>query len=282
MNFALIGAAGYVAPRHMAAIKEVGGNLIAAVDPHDSVGIIDRYFPKCRFFTEFERFDRYCSMHSLDYVSICSPNHLHDAHCRFALRSGAHAICEKPLVLNVHNIDQLKLAEEASGRKINVILQMRLHPKAIEIVKNSSQWPHHSVNIVYVAPRGFWYDFSWKGDIRKSGGVATNIGIHLFDMIHYLFDNHQTEIHTTPFNERTVAGTIVGDQATVKFHLSVNGDNPIRMFRVDGMDYDFSTGFENLHTISYQKIIDGAGFGVDAIREATQICETIRNQTLFN
>jgi len=254
MNFALIGAAGYVAPKHMEAIKNIGGNLIAAIDPQDSVGILDSYFPNCSFFTEFERFDRFCeklrrNRENIDYVSICSPNYLHDAHCRFALRINANAVCEKPLVLKNKNLDALEDIESERGKRIYTILQLRLHHNAIKLKKLISKTKgNFSVVVEYVAPRGLWYNYSWKGSVEKSGGLATNIGIHLFDFA----------------------------KASVKFHLSTVGE-PSKVFVVNDKNYDFSVNFTELHTNSYQNIVEGSGFGIEDVRPAVKLCEEIRN-----
>lgn len=272
MNFALIGAAGYVAPKHLDAIRQCGGNLVAALDPHDSVGILDRYFPNCRYFSEFERFDRYCSMRSIDYVSICSPNYLHDAHCRFALRIGAEAICEKPLVLNVRNLRALQHIESQTGKKINVILQMRLH----ETVKSMPTGGRHYVRIRYIAPRGAWYQNSWKGDVQKSGGLCTNIGVHLFDLACCLYGPMENIFMQTNTSDEA-RGRVSLQNANVDFLLSTKGDIALREFRVDVEPFDFSTGFEDLHVQSYQHILFGNGFGTKDILPATTVCEAIRS-----
>lgn len=281
-NFGLIGAAGYVAPRHMKAIVDTGNKLVAAMDPNDSVGIIDSYAPDAAFFTEFERFDRHAEKlrrmgeeHRLHYVSICSPNYLHDAHCRFALRIGANAICEKPLVLNPWNVDALQALEVETGHRIWCVLQLRLHPAVIELkrcIDAESQGRRHQVELTYITPRGKWYDQSWKGDPAKSGGVATNIGIHFFDMLIWVFGGvqHSTVLRNEP---RSMAGELVLEKADVKWHLSVEaGDLPeghegaFRSLKLSGDPFDFSGGFTDLHTQVYLQAMKGQGFTLDDVR----------------
>ena len=282
MNFALIGAAGYIAPKHMEAIKSIGGNLIAAVDPHDSVGILDSYFPKCSFFTEFERFDRFCEKlrrngESIDYVSICSPNYLHDAHCRFALRIDANAICEKPLVLKNKNLDALKDLERERNRRVYSILQLRLHPNAVRLKSIVDKMKGTSiVKVEYNAPRGIWYYYSWKGTLEKSGGLATNIGMHLFDLLLWLFGPVRL-MDIQEMNCHSVIGKFTFDRAIVSIRLSIHGDKPDRVFVVNGEHYEFSDNFTNLHTKSYENIINGDGFGIEDVRPAIKLCEEIRN-----
>lgn len=284
-NFALIGAAGFVAPRHMKAIKDCGGNLVAALDPHDSVGILDSYFPECSFFTEFERFDRHCSklMKSdkpIDYVSICSPNYLHDSHIRFALRLGAHAICEKPLVLKEKNLDQLKLVEEETQRKIYTILQLRLNPDLKYYKDNLDPNNHYNCDIRYVTPRGNWYLYSWKGNVEKSGGIATNIGIHLFDLMTWLFGDSCYDLDKCVFideqSEKHIKGLICLERAFVDFYLSIEGKPERTLFLGNGNKLEFSNGFTDLHTKSYLEILSGNGFGIEESRESIRICEYIR------
>ena len=280
-KFALIGAAGYIAPRHMKAIKETGCELVAAYDPHDSVGILDSYFPQTAFFTEFERFDRHIEKlrregNSIDYVSICSPNYLHDAHIRFALRHGADAICEKPLVLNPWNLDALMDIEKETGKKVFNILQLRLHPSIITLkdqINSSSSEGKHQVELTYITSRGKWYDYSWKGEIQKSGGIATNIGIHFFDMLMWIFGPLETmDVHIN--SAKTASGKLHLEKAEVNWFLSIDanelpnevkleGKRTFRNISVDGDQIEFSGGFEDLHTKSYQHIIDGEGFGID-------------------
>ena len=295
-KFALIGAAGYIAPRHMKAIKETGNELVAALDPNDSVGILDSYFPDADFFTEFERFDRHIdkmrrSNHgkAIDYVGICSPNYLHDAHMRFALRSGADAICEKPLVLNPWNIDGLGEIEQDTGKRIWTILQLRLHPSIIALkqkVEAENRSTKYEVDLAYITSRGHWYLQSWKGRDDKSGGVATNIGVHFFDMLHFIFGELQDNIvHLrTPTKS---AGYLEYANARVRWFLSVDyndvpatqkekGKRTYRSITVDGEEIEFSGGFTDLHTRSYEEILAGNGFPLEANRTAIQAVSHIR------
>lgn len=296
-NFALIGAAGYIAPRHMEAIKATGNRLLAALDPSDSVGIIDSHFPDADFFTEFERFDRYVDMRrraknggQIDYVSICSPNYLHDSHMRFALRSGAHAICEKPLVLNPWNIEGLQEIERDTGRRINTILQLRLHPAITTLrhrIRSEVDANKHDVDLAYVTSRGRWYLHSWKGDTKKSGGIATNIGVHFFDMLHYIFGELQVnEVHMS--SETKAAGYLEYERARVRWFLSVDiedvpasqragGQRTYRSITVDGNEVEFSGGFADLHSRSYEEILAGRGFGVADCRTAIETVASIRS-----
>jgi UDP-N-acetyl-2-amino-2-deoxyglucuronate dehydrogenase len=298
-NFALIGAAGYIAPRHMDAIKKTGNNLVALLDRCDSVGIIDSYFPEAGFFTEFECFDRFIDKwyreydRRIEYVSICSPNYLHDAHIRFALRSGADAICEKPLVLNPWNIDALKMIEEETGKKVYNILQLRLHPSIValkdkitkELAQNSEK--RYSIDLTYLTSRGKWYFVSWKGDESKSGGIATNIGVHFFDMLTWIFGDVEENIVNlkTPFAN---AGILKLKHADVRWFLSVNydyipeeikaqGQRTYRSITVDGEEIEFSGGFTDLHTRSYEEILKGNGFGLEEARKSIETVSTIRN-----
>jgi UDP-N-acetyl-2-amino-2-deoxyglucuronate dehydrogenase len=296
-QFALIGAAGYIAPRHMQAIKATGNKLVAAFDVNDSVGIIDAHFPEADFFTEFERFDRHIDkLHRkpdakrIDYISICSPNYLHDAHMRFALRSGADAICEKPLVLNPHNIDGLIALEQDTGKKVNTILQLRVHPAIIELrdkVKNQPQDKKYEVDLTYITSRGHWYLQSWKGDVNKSGGIATNIGVHFFDMLHFIFgDLQQNIVH---FNSATrSAGYLEYANARVRWFLSIDindvpqaqrdlGQRTYRSITVDNEEIEFSGGFTDLHIKSYEEILAGKGYGLEANRTAIETVSYIRN-----
>lgn len=295
-NFALIGAAGYIAPRHMQAIRNTGHRLLAAFDPNDSVGIIDSHFPEADFFTEFERFDRHVDMRrrarnggQIDYVSICSPNYLHDSHIRFALRSGADAICEKPLVLNPWNIDGLKEIERETGRKTNTILQLRLHPSIIalrERVRSERRDTKHEVDLAYVTSRGHWYLQSWKGDLKKSGGIATNIGVHFFDMLHYLFGELQDNVVYLS-DDTKASGFLEYEHARVRWFLSVDiedvpaplrevGQRTYRSITVDGEEIEFSGGFTDLHDRSYAEILAGRGFGLDDNRTAIETVAAIR------
>ncbi len=295
-KFALIGAAGYIAPRHMQAIKATGNQIVAAYDPNDSVGIIDSYFPDADFFTEFERFDRHIdklrranNARQIDYVSICSPNYLHDSHMRFALRSGADAICEKPIVLNPRNIDGLVEIVRDTGRKINTILQLRVHPSIValrERVQGEKRDTKHDVDLTYITSRGHWYLHSWKGDVHKSGGIATNIGVHFFDMLHFIFGDLQTNIvhHSS---DTKAAGFLEYQNARVRWFLSVDfqdvpeaqrsaGQRTYRSITVDGEEIEFSGGFADLHTRSYEEILAGRGYGLEANRTAITTVAGIR------
>lgn len=291
-NFALIGAAGYIAPRHMKAIKAIGGDLLVAFDPNDSVGIIDGSFPDAHFFTEFERFDRHVDKlrrrgTTLDYVSICSPNYLHDAHVRFALRSGSNAICEKPLVLNPWNIDGLFELERETGRKVSTILQLRLHPSILALRERVERSGHrHDVELTYITSRGRWYDASWKGNEAKSGGVTTNIGVHFFDMLHFVFGDMLSQTCTLR-DPRRASGTLAYERADVRWFLSVErGDLPLevrarkttfRAITVDGTDIEFSDGFADLHTRSYEEILAGRSFGLADVRPCISVVSEFRS-----
>ncbi|MDG6348287.1 Gfo/Idh/MocA family oxidoreductase [Luteimonas sp. 8-5] len=295
-NFALIGAAGYIAPRHMQAIRDTGNRLVAAYDPNDSVGIIDSHFPEADFFTEFERFDRHVDKRRranhekrVDFVSICSPNYLHDSHMRFALRSDADAICEKPLVLNPWNIDGLLEIERDTGRKINTILQLRVHPAIIALrkkVATGNFGSKHEVDLTYVTSRGNWYLQSWKGDERKSGGIATNIGVHFFDMLHFIFGRLQENV-VHLYEPTKAAGYLEYERARVRWFLSVDaadvpeparghGQRTYRSITVDGEEIEFSGGFTDLHTRSYEEILAGRGFGLEENRVAIETVASIR------
>jgi len=287
MKFGLTGAAGYVAPRHMKAIKEVGGELVVALDPNDSVGILDSYFPDCSFFLETERFERhlekmYYADEPINYLSVCSPNYLHDAHCRLGMRSGADIICEKPLVVNPWNLDQLREVEERFGKKVYVVLQLRLHPEIVKLKKSIDRNKLHRVDINYITPRGKWYDMSWKSDIGKSGGVLINIGIHFFDMLMWLFG--EPEDYKLTINEpRRCAGILYLESAVVKWFLSINKDDlidggsmPNRSIRIDGEELRFDNVFSDLHTDIYKDILAGGGFGIDDAEKAINLIHTIR------
>ncbi|MCK9453829.1 MAG: Gfo/Idh/MocA family oxidoreductase [Sulfurimonas sp.] len=298
-NFALIGAAGYIAPRHMKAIKETRNNLVAAMDKYDGIGIMDSHFPEASFFTEFERFDRFVDKwhrdgnKKIDYMAIATPNYLHDAHIRFALKSGADAICEKPLVLNPHNIDQLKVIEQETGRKVNNILQLRLHPSIIalkekvqkELEKNPNKT--YDIDLTYLTSRGKWYFVSWKGDETKSGGIASNIGVHFYDMLCWIFGEVQENIVHLKTPD-TNAGSFKLKHANVRWFLSVNynyipddvkasGMTTYRSITVDGDEIEFSGGFTDLHTRSYEEILKGKGFGLDEAYGSIRTVSTIRN-----
>ena len=295
-SFALIGAAGYVAPRHMKAMRAVGGDLKVAFDPNDSVGIIDSHFPDAHFFTEFERFDRHIDKMSrrgekIDYVSICSPNYLHDAHCRFAMRSDADAICEKPLVLNPWNIDGLQEIEERTGRKVSTILQLRLHPaiKALKEKVAADQKNEFSIDLTYITSRGRWYHTSWKGDDAKSGGVATNIGIHFFDMLSYIFGRPAENVAHLRDASRA-AGYLRCGRGSIRWFLSVDrNDLPpavakdkttFRSITIDDEQFEFSEGFTDLHTRSYEEIIAGRGFTLADVRPSVDIVSDFRKSPI--
>jgi UDP-N-acetyl-2-amino-2-deoxyglucuronate dehydrogenase len=298
-NFALMGAAGYIAPRHLKAIKETNNNLIAALDRFDSVGVMDSYFPKADFFVEFERFDRHIEKLRrngvpLDYVSICTPNYLHDAHIRMALRSGADAICEKPLVLNPWNVDALMDIQKESGKKIHTILQLRLHPSIIALKKKidlANSNTKYDVDLTYITSRGKWYDISWKGDSSKSGGIATNIGIHFFDMLAWLFGNVQE--NTVHLREKDKsAGYLEFEKARVRWYLSIDenslpnrisqlGQRTYRSITINGEELEFSSGFTELHTDSYRQILKGKGFGLEDAKESIKIAQKIRNNVIL-
>ena len=293
-RFALVGAAGYIAPRHMKAIRDTGHELVAALDPNDSVGVIDSYFPDADFFTEFERFDRHVDKlrrkgDKIDYVSICSPNYLHDAHIRFALRNGAHAICEKPIVLNPWNVDALEEIEQETGCRVFSIQQLRLHPAIVALKDRVDAQGNrtHDVDVTYVTPRGHWYHSSWKGDLAKSGGVATNIGLHFFDMLLWVFGPVlENAVHTNRAD--CAAGTLILSRARVRWFLSVNaahlpaaaregGKRTYRIITVSGEPQEFSEGFGELHTESYRDILSGHGFGLDDARAAIETVSAIRH-----
>lgn len=296
INFALIGAAGFVAPRHLQAIKKTGNNLIAAVDKSDSVGVLDSYFPDAKFFVEFERFDRFVDklrreepLKAIEFVSICSPNYLHDSHIRFALRSNANAICEKPLVLSPWNLDALSKIELEYEKNISSILQLRLHPNVIELkkqLKGQSNSQRHKVVLTYVTPRGGWYDVSWKGDAEKSGGVISNIGIHFFDLLIWLFGSVRKSALNN-FENKKASGFIELERADVQWFLSIdrfdlanhdeNGNSAFRSLSIDGNDLDLSHGFTDLHTASYERVLDGQGFGVEESRSAIEFVHSLRN-----
>ncbi len=294
-NFALIGVGGYVAVRHLRAIKETNNNLLVALDKFDSVGIMDSYFPDASFFVEFERFDRHIEKLkrknniNLDYVSICTPNYLHDSHIRMALRSGANAICEKPLVLNPWNLDALAEIEKEYDKKVNTILQLRLHPSIIALKEKIDNGPAdkiYDVDLTYLTSRGNWYYTSWKGDVSKSGGVASNIGIHFYDMLSWIFGGvkmNKVHLHT---HDRA-AGFLEFEKARVRWFLSINydllpkeikekGRQTFRSITVDGKEIEFSDGFFDLHTKSYEDIIEGHGFGLSDARQSINIVHDIR------
>lgn len=293
-KFALIGAAGFIAPRHMKAMKDTGNELVAALDKNDSVGVIDSYFPDAHFFTEFERFDRHLekrrrgSGEKVDYVSICSPNYLHDAHIRFALRIDADAICEKPITLNPWNVDALEQIVQETGREVHTILQLRLHPAIVTLRDRINAAPadeKHDIDLTYITPRGRWYMASWKGNVEKSGGVATNIGVHFFDMLQWIFGDVQYNIVHVD-EPAKAAGFLELKRARVRWFLSIDGrDLPkypeekagtFRSITVDGAEVEFSGGFADLHTRSYEGVLAGRGFGLAEAKAAVQTVSDIR------
>lgn len=296
-KFALLGAAGYIAPRHMAAIRDSGNKLVAAMDKNDSVGVIDSYFPNADYFTEFERFDRHIDLlrrsgEGVDYFSICSPNYLHDSHVRFGLRSGGDVICEKPLVLNPWNIDSLLDIEADTGNKVNTILQLRLHDSVNELkakVANSPGNTKFDVDLSYITSRGKWYFTSWKGDESKSGGIATNIGVHFYDMLHYVFGELQENIlHYS--DSSTAGGYLEYEKARVRWMLSIDentlpeevsarGLRTYRSIKIGSEEFEFSGGFTDLHDKSYKAILEGNGFGLEDNRVAIETVSTIRTLT---
>lgn len=298
-NFAITGVAGYIAPRHLQAIKDTDNRLIAAMDPHDSVGILDRYFPNAAFFTEFERFDRHLEKlrrtsadDKIDYLTICSPNHLHDAHIRLALRLNANAICEKPLVLNPWNLDALQELEHDSSGKVYTILQLRVHPALIELKNKLQQEKQkkHDVVLTYITSRGPWYKFSWKGDQHKSGGIATNIGIHFFDLLMWYFGgSERVEVHYS--SEDKMSGFIELERANVRWFLSIdrndlpedvvkNGKTTYRSIRVDDKEVEFTEGFTDLHTKVYGETLEGRGFGIETARPSVELVHKIRDEKI--
>jgi UDP-N-acetyl-2-amino-2-deoxyglucuronate dehydrogenase len=293
-RFAMIGAAGYVAPRHMKAIRETGNTLVAALDPHDSVGILDSHFPDADFFTEFERFDRHVDKlrragRKIDYVSICSPNYLHDAHIRFALRSQAHAVCEKPTVLNPWNLDALQEIERETGCSVFTILQLRLHPAVVALRDRvqAAGTRMHEIDVTYVTSRGHWYHTSWKGEVSKAGGIATNIGLHFFDMLIWIFGARQRSVvHMN--DAASASGTLELERARVRWFLSIDaarlpeayarkGQRTYRSVTVNGEEVEFSDGFGDLHTASYHQILAGQGFGLEVARPAISLVSDIRH-----
>lgn len=294
-NFAIIGVGGYVAPRHLKAIKDTGNNLVSAYDKSDSVGVLDSYFPQASFFTEQELFDRHNTRLQekgikLDYVSVCTPNYLHDAHTRYGLRLGSDVICEKPVVLNPWNIDALEKVEEETGHKAYTILQLRLHDSITALKKKVDEGPKdkiYDIDLTYITSRGYWYYTSWKGNINKSGGVATNIGIHFYDMLSWIFGSVKSNIVHISSHDR-VAGYLELERARVRYFLSINADTlpeeivkagkrTFRTIMIDGEQFEFSEGFTELHTLSYQKILAGEGFRISEARNCIQIVYDIRN-----
>jgi UDP-N-acetyl-2-amino-2-deoxyglucuronate dehydrogenase len=294
-NFALIGVGGYIAVRHLKAIKETGNNLLAALDINDSVGIIDSYFPEADFFVEFERFDRHIDKlrregTQVDFISICSPNYLHDSHIRFALRSGANAICEKPLVLNPWNYDGLSEFEKETGKKVYNILQLRLHPSIMKLrekILSAARDKNYDIDLAYITSRGNWYHYSWKGSVQKSGGIATNIGIHFFDMLIWIFGDVKENV-TNLLEHDKASGCLELEHARVRWYLSVDhndlpeelkkkGQRTYRSITIDGEEIEFSDGFTDLHTDTYQKILQGNGYGLEESKKSIQVVYDIRN-----
>lgn len=297
-KFGLIGASGYIAPRHMKAIKDTGNDLVAALDPYDGIGIMDSYFPKASFFQEFERFDRFVDKYhresnkKIDYMGITTPNYLHDSHIRFSLKNGCDVICEKPLVLNPHNIDQLKVIEKETGKKVNNILQLRLHPSIIQlkdkVTRELKENPNKvfDIDLTYLTSRGRWYFISWKGDESKSGGIASNIGVHFYDMLSWIFGEVKENIVHLKTSD-TNSGLLRLKNANVRWFLSVNydyiplsikesGQTTYRSITVEGEEIEFSGGFKDLHTRSYEEILKGNGFGLDDAYSSINIVSEIR------
>lgn len=297
-NFALIGAAGFIAPRHLRAIKDTGNNLVAALDKFDSVGIMDSFFPDADFFTEFERFDRHLEKlkrqgTQLDYVSICTPNYLHDSHIRFGMRNGADVICEKPLVLNPWNVEALEDIQKETGKQVYNILQLRLHPSIVELKKKidaDKSGKIYDVDLAYLTSRGHWYYTSWKGDVAKSGGIATNIGIHFFDMLCWIFGKPRQNVVHVHTHDRA-AGFLELEKARVRWFLSINydtlpdevkktGKRTYRSLTMNNEEIEFSDGFTELHTRSYDEILKGNGFGLQEAKLSIQLAHQIRHATL--
>jgi UDP-N-acetyl-2-amino-2-deoxyglucuronate dehydrogenase len=295
-DFALIGAAGFIAPKHMNAIKATGNQLVAAMDKSDSVGIMDSYFPKASFFTEFERFDRHLEKlrrkgQPIDYLSVCTPNYLHDAHIRFGLRQGAHVICEKPMVINPWNVEALQLLQEETGKKVYNILQMRLHPAIIalkEKIANAAPDERFDINLTYITARGKWYYASWKGELEKSGGIATNIGIHFFDFLIWIFGTVKENIVHIHTHDRA-AGYLQFEKADVQWFLSINedllpetskkkGEHVFRSLKICGEEINLNQGLQDLHNLCYEKILNNQGFLMDEALPAIELANRIRNQ----
>jgi len=300
-NFAITGVAGFVAPRHLNAIRDTGNRLVAAMDPHDAVGLLDRYSFGVRFFTEIERFDRHLEKlrrgpeaERVHYVSICSPNYLHDSHIRLALRAGAHAICEKPIVINPWNLDPLQELERENGRRISTVLQLRLHPTVVAYRESLAHDPgrRHQVTLIYVTGRGGWYDVSWKGSVERSGGIVTNIGIHFFDLLLWLFGGvRRSDVHL--METARAAGSLELDRADVRWFLSTDASDlpftpapgaraTFRAMTVDGAQLEFSEGFGDLHTRVYEEVLAGRGCGVDDARPSVELTHLIRHAPIVD
>jgi len=299
-NFAIIGVGGYIAPRHLRAVRDTGNNLVAAVDPKDSVGILDQFGYDISFFTEIERFDRHLEKlrrgpeeNRVQYVSVCSPNYLHDAHCRLAMRVGADVICEKPLVINPWNLDSLIEIEAETGRKVNTVLQLRVHPELLklrEALQSDRSGKQHDVVLTYITSRGIWYHISWKGQPEKSGGVATNIGVHFFDLLLWLF-GPAGEVKLYHADNKRMSGFIELENARVRWFLSVdvndlpvsvlaNGKKTFRSIMVDGQEIEFSEGFTDLHTRVYEETLAGRGFGIQDARPSIELTHRIRTSEI--
>jgi UDP-N-acetyl-2-amino-2-deoxyglucuronate dehydrogenase len=292
-NFAVVGCGGYIAPRHLQAIKDTGNEVVVALDKSDSVGILDKYFPEASFFTEFETFDRHCEKlrrqgeeKRIHYVSICSPNYLHDAHTRFAFRIGADAICEKPLVINPWNVDALQSLERETGRKVFNVLQLRLHPALLELkrkIELTQTENKYNVDLTYITPRGKWYEISWKGSPRLSGGLSTNLGIHFFDALIWIFGKVVNyEVHFS--DQKRIGGYLELERAKVKWFLSIDkndlpetGANSYRSMKVNNEEIEFSNVFADLHTEVYRKILSGSGLGIDIARPSIDLVHKIRD-----
>jgi len=287
-NFALIGASGYIDPRHVKAIKSNGGDLLALLDPHDSVGYIDQFFPNASYFKETERLDRHLDRLKrkntpVDYVSVCSPNYLHDAHIRLSLRNGCNVICEKPLVLKNEHIDALEVLEKETNRKIYTILQLRYHPTILQLKNQIQQNPDktYEIDLKYITPRGKWYDFSWKSDFDKSGGVVTNIGIHFFDMLLWIFGEVKDfEVKNSTRNSK---GTLILEKAKVNYYLSLDEKDlpwtewkPYRSIKINNQELEFSSGFTDLHIKSYEEILNGNGFRLEDVRPVIKLVEKLK------
>lgn len=292
--FALMGVAGFIAPRHLEAIQFNNGELLAAMDPNDSVGILDRYFPHAKFFVSFERFERFiykqrATENPIEFMSICSPNHLHDTHCRFSLNNGANAICEKPLVLMPNNLERLREAEQETGKRIFCILQLRLHSKIIALreMVQQAQNKRYQVSLEYITSRGPWYDISWKGDESKSGGVLFNIGIHFFDMLLHVF-GPMTAFKLDRLTNNTASGMLICAQADITWKLSTNRDDlpkhcdqpTFREIKIDGQALEFSDGFTDLHAQSYEAILNGRGFGLDEVKPSLELVDAVRKSNM--
>lgn len=297
-NFAVIGVGGYVAPRHLRAIRDTGNRLVAAIDPKDSVGVLDQYSFDVKFFTEIERFDRYLEKlrrgpeeNRIHYVSVCSPNYLHDAHCRLALRVGADVICEKPLVINPWNFDALQELEVETKHRINTVLQLRVHPE-LSRLRHSLQESsgQHDVVLTYITSRGPWYHVSWKGQQDKSGGVATNIGVHFFDLLLWLFGS-AGDIKVYHSDNQRMSGFIELERARVRWFLSVDAQDlpfaakaakktTFRSITVDGKEIEFSEGFTDLHTRVYEETLAGRGFGIAEARPSIELTYAIRTASI--